>query len=366
MIFRTDLTTQYKAFELEIDKAIKRVLFSGKYVLDREGEKFEEEFAKYLGIANAIGVGSGTGGLKLSLRVLGIGQGDEVITTPLTAIPTVSAIVEVGANPVFADIDPETLLINLEGIKEKISRKTKAIIPVHLFGNVVDIVKLRIIVGKKIAIIEDACQAHGSKINNQFSGTMGDLGVFSFYPTKNLGGYGDSGMIVTKNKKLAQKIRLIRNYGYTRNDSWDLLGTNSRLDEIQAAVLMVKLKYLDKINSKNNQIAAIYKKSIKSKLFEFQKIGENIYSNYHVFSVKFFGDRQKLINHLLKQKIQTNIYYKQPIYKQKAFKKLGLQQKNLPQVEKVCNQILALPMHAFLSMQSVEYITGQINKFTHE
>ncbi len=362
MIWRCDLVPQYEKYKKEINESIERVLKSGRYILSSEVAEFEKEFAKYLGVNYSIAVGNGTDGLTLSLMALGIGKGDEVITTPFTAIPTVSAIIDSGAKPVFVDINPDTFLIDLTKVRDAITSKTKAIIPVHIFGNVVDIPKLREIVGN-IRIIEDASQSHGSKIKGIQSGTMGDLGVFSFYPSKNLGAYGDGGMIVTNNKEWADKIRLLRMYGMVDKDNIIINGINSRLDELQAAILRVKLKYLDKMNIVRNEIAERYKKELNAEFFKHQKIPEEVFSNYHVFVSRFKGKREALIKYLEENQIQTNIYYLIPLHLQKANKFLGLKEGDFPQAEKLCKEVIALPLYPEFEKSQQDYVIKYINEF---
>ena len=230
-----DLKRQYKDIKEEIDEAIARVLEKGHFILGEEVERFEEEFAQYIGVKYAAGVGSGTEALHLSLLSLGIGQGDEVITVPNTAVPTVSAISLTGAKPVFVDIDPETYTLDTAQLEAASTLRTKAIIPVHLYGNVVDMDPLMDIAKKRaLAVIEDACQAHGAEYKGKKVGAIGLLGAFSFYPTKNLGCYGDGGMIVTNDEALARKIKLLRFYGMTDKEQYIhvIKGINSRLDEM--------------------------------------------------------------------------------------------------------------------------------------
>jgi len=363
MIYRCDLVPQYKLYKEEINEAINRVLLSGKYILGNEVERFEKEFAEYIGSNFGIAVANGTDALILSLMALGIKNGDEVITTPFTAIPTVSAIIDVGAKPVFVDINLDTFLIDIEQIKDKINERTKAIIPVHIFGNVVDILKLREVIGDNIPIIEDACQSHGSKINEFLSGSMGDMGCFSFYPTKNLGAYGDGGMIVTNNEELANKLKLLRMYGMVDYHHIKINGINSRLDEIQAAILRVKLKYLDEMNRKRQEIAKRYMQNLNHEMFTFQKVLPNTISNYHVFAVRVKGDRNKLIQYLDNHNIQTNIYYLMPLHLQEANKFLGYRKGDFPNAEKLCQEILALPMYPELSVENQYYIIETLNKF---
>lgn len=362
MIWRCDLVPQYKAYEEEIDKAIKRVLNSGRYILANEVTAFEKEFADYIGTKYAVGVANATDALTLSLMILDIKPGDEVITTPFTAIPTVSAIIDAGAKPVFVDVDEETFLMDIKKVKAAITKKTKAIIPVHIFGNVIDINDLKNVVGD-IPIIEDASQAHGSKLNNKNVGSFGVMGVFSFYPTKNLGAYGDGGIIVTDNEDYYKKAKLLRMYGMVDYNHIVINGINSRLDELQAAILRVKLKYLDDMNDKRNKIAKRYISKLNPEKFIHQKIESNIYSNYHVFVSRYNGNRQELIDYLNSKNIQTNIYYSMPIYLQEANKYLGIKKGEFPVVEKLCDEVIALPLYPELRIDTQEIIIQKINEF---
>ena len=249
MIYRVDLQAQYLAYRAEIDAAVARVLASGRYTLGPEVERFEREFADYLRVPDVVSVADGTRAIVLALRVLDVRPGDEVITTPFTAMPTIGAILEIGARPVLVDIDPETFLIDLDQVAAAVTPKTKAVVPVHIFGNVVDIPALRERIGPEIFIIEDAAQAHGSCLGSALAGSMGDLATFSFYPTKNLGGYGDGGAVVCGDPMLARRLRLLRNHGMRDKDVCEAPGTNSRLDELQAAILRTKLHHLDRMNA---------------------------------------------------------------------------------------------------------------------
>ncbi|HEY9188663.1 MAG TPA: DegT/DnrJ/EryC1/StrS family aminotransferase [Ignavibacteria bacterium] len=365
MIWRCDLLPQYEAYKDEIQKAINRVLTSGKYILGEELTNFEKEFAEYIECDYAIGVASGTDALILSLLALGIGKGDEVITTPFTAIPTISAIIDTGATPVFVDIDENTFLIDLNKLKKAITKKTKAIIPVHIFGNPVDIFKLKNI-AENIPIIEDACQAHGSKLYNKKVGGLGDFGTFSFYPTKNLGAYGDGGIITTNNSEYAHKLKLLRMYGMTDYHHIIINGINSRLDEIQAAILRLKLKYLEQFNLQRNKIANEYISRLNNRFFIHQKINNNCFSNYHVFVSRYLGNRNKLIEYLDKKNIQTNIYYLLPVYLQQANKFLNIKKGQYPVVEKICNEVIALPMYPELKENDLNTIINEINNFCME
>ncbi len=362
MIWRCDLVPQYKAYEEEIDKAIKRVLNSGRYILANEVSAFEREFADYIGTKYAVGVANATDALTISLMILDIQPGDEVITTPFTAIPTVSAIIDAGAKPVFVDVDEETFLMDIKKVKSAITKKTKAIMPVHIFGNVVDINELKNIAGD-IPIIEDASQAHGSKLNNKNVGSFGVMGIFSFYPSKNLGAYGDGGIIVTDNEDYYKKARLLRMYGMVDYNHIVINGINSRLDELQAAILRVKLKYLDEMNAKRNQIAKRYINELNKNKFSHQKIENNVYSNYHVFVSKYKGNRDELIKYLDEKGIQTNIYYLMPLYLQEANKYLGIKKGEFPIVEKLCDEVIALTLYPELKKDIQENVIKTINDF---
>ncbi|MBI2011709.1 DegT/DnrJ/EryC1/StrS family aminotransferase [Candidatus Daviesbacteria bacterium] len=363
MILRADILAQYKTHKKEINSAIQKVLNSGYYILGKEVEGFEKEFARYLKVKFGVGVASGTDGLILSLKTLGIGVGDEVITSVYNTFATSSAIIAAGAIPKFVDIDYQTFLLDIKKIPLAITKKTKAIIPIHLFGNVVDIPALIKILSKQIPIIEDACQAHGSKISDQFAGSIAQIGVFSFYPTKNLGGYGDGGMVVTDNKKIEKRLKLLRNYGMIDKDHIIQPGVNSLLDELQAAILQIKLKYLEYGNQKRQEIVKQYKAKLRSDLFEFQLIPKNVYCNFHIFAARFKKNRAKFISYLTEKKIQTNIYYPLPLHLQKAFQFLGYKKDDFPIAERLAKEAIALPIYPQLLKENLDYIISTINFF---
>ena len=363
IIRRCDLVPQYEKYRHEIHGTIERVLKSGRYTLGEEVEAFEKEFEGYLGTKHVVSVGNGTDGLILALKALTVERGDEVITTPFTAIPTVSAIIAVGAKPVFVDICSDTFLLDIDKVADAITKKTKAVIPVHIFGNVVDIPRLRRIAGFNLPIVEDACQAHGSTLNGIKAGSMGDIGVFSFYPTKNLGGYGDGGAVVTDNMKIADNLRLLRMYGMIDKDHIVINGVNSRLDELQAAILRLKLRHLDKMNQLRNEIATKYRERLSSRYFTFQHIPNNVYCNWHVFSARFQGDRNKLIDNLEKKQIQTNVYYILPLHLQEANRHIGYRRGDFHTAEELCDEIVALPLYAELESYKTDRVIDEINKF---
>lgn len=354
-----DLKAQYKSIKPEIDEAVKRVIDSQYFVLGSELEAFEKEFAKYLGVKYVIGVNSGTDGLILALLSLDIGKGDEVIAPANSFIATTNAIVQIGAKPILVDCNPYTYQIDIKRVEEAITKITKAILPVHLYGAPSEIDKLKKVAKRyKLFLIEDACQAHGATLNNKKLGTFSDLGVFSFYPGKNLGAYGDGGAITTNNKNLHEKLLKLRNYGQTKKYYHDSFGINSRLDEIQAAILRVKLKYLDKWNKKRNIVANYYNKSLKS--YKTQKIIENGKSCYHLFVIES-DNRDKLKKYLLDNGIHTLIHYPVPIHLQRTYKRLGYKQGDFPNAEKLSKTLLSLPLYPEITNNQIMYVSKFIN-----
>lgn len=356
-----DLKAQYKSIKPGIDSAIKRVVNNQNFVLGKELEAFEKEFAKYLGVKYVIGVNSGTDALILSLLSLNIGKDDEVITPANSFIATANAIVWAGAKPVLVDCDNDTYQIDVNQVEKAINKKTKAILPVHLYGAPAEIDKLVKIAKKhKLFIIEDAAQAHGATLNNKKVGTFGDVSAFSFYPGKNLGGYGDGGAIATNNKKLYEKILLLRNHGQSKKYFHESFGINSRLDEIQASVLRVKLKYLDKWNKERNRVADIYNKSLIN--YKTQQIAKGGKSCYHLFLIES-DNREKLQKYLQKKGINTLIHYPIPIHLQNSYKYLGYKRGDFPISEKIADRILSIPSYAELGLARQNYVINRLKKF---
>jgi len=361
-----DLTFQYKKIKKEIDRAIKRVLDRGIFIGGEEVESLEKEIAKFCGLRYAISVNSGTDALFLSLKALGVGPEDEVITTPFTFIATAEVIAILGAKPVFVDIEPETFNIDPLKIEEKITKKTKAIIPVHLFGQIAEMDKVLKIAKKyKLYVIEDAAQAIGAEYKKKKAGSIGDLGCFSFFPSKNLGAYGDGGVIVTNNKKLADRIRLLKNHGSSPKEKYLnlVLGTNSRLDTIQAAILRVKLKYLNKWNKKRAENAEYYSKKLKG-------IGDIITpvivpNRTHIFHQYTIRTKyQNQLKEFLKEKnISTMIYYSLSLHFQPLFGYLNYRKGNFPEAEKAAKEVLSLPIYPELSKKDQDYIIRKIKDF---
>jgi dTDP-4-amino-4,6-dideoxygalactose transaminase len=353
-IRRVNLSKQFEVFREPILEAMSDVLASGIYMLGEQTRAFEEEFSAYLGGGiECIAVADGTRAISLTLSSMGVGSGDEVITTPFTAIPTIGAIMETGATPVFVDIDPATWLIDLGAVKDKLTERTKAIVPVHMFGNVVDIPALKDIVGADVKILEDAAQGHGSECRGMKAGTMADAGTFSFYPSKNLGAYGDAGAIVTADKALARRLRMLRNHGMSDKDTCLIPGVNSRLDEIQAAILRVKLPRLDDMNAARKRLVDAYHQGLPEDRFIFQIIHGDVVSNHHIIQSRFMGNRDNLLRYMDDLGIQCNVYYAIPHHLQPALKHLGYEVGDLPVVEQLCREAIALPLYPEMSEEDV-------------
>jgi dTDP-4-amino-4,6-dideoxygalactose transaminase len=361
MILFNDFKTEYIYLKKEIDSAIKEVLMSGRYILGKKVENFERQFAKYLGVKYCVGVGNGLEALQIALMALGIGEGDEVITTAHSAVATTLAIKAVGAKPIFVDID-EYYHLDSSKIENKITSRTKAILPVHLYGQMVDIETIQRIAKKhSLYLIEDAAQAHGAEYNGKKAGTFGDFGCFSFYPTKNLGAFGDGGAIVTNKKELYEICKMIRNYGQKNRYEHEIYGLNSRLDEIQAAILSVKLKHLSEFNRKRQQIAKLYFKLLKNvPQIRLPKIRNNAKHIFHLFVIEA-ERRDELIKFLEKNNIPTIVHYPIPIHKQKCFPEFN--NLKLPVLETKVQKILSLPIHPFLKKEDVIYIVKKIKEF---
>ncbi|MFZ1081407.1 MAG: DegT/DnrJ/EryC1/StrS family aminotransferase [Candidatus Kryptoniota bacterium] len=363
MIYRCDLTKQYKQYKLEIDDAFQRVMNSGRYVLAGEGNAFEGELARYCETTYCVGVASGTEAIQLAIKALDINPGDEIITTPFTAVATISAIVWAGAVPRFADIDPETFCIDPSKIEAAITSRTKAIMPVHLFGQAAEMDSIMDIARSHgLKVIEDAAQAHGAKYKGKKVGSIGDIGCFSFYPTKNLGAYGDGGAIVTNDKSYAERIQLLRNYGQTALYVINTDGTNSRLDELQAAILRVKLRHLDEMNEERVRIAKEYQSSLNGLGIKFPKLLSHTFHCLHVYVVRTLH-RDELQTFLEKREIQSNVYYPLAAHLQEPYKYLGYKQGDFPVAEQMCKEVLALPFYPELTQADFQTIIDAIKEF---
>ena len=362
MILCSNPKAQYLSYKSEIDSAISRVLDSGWYILGNEVRSFEEEFSDYIGAAHGIGVGSGTEAIHLALTACGIGPGDEVITVSHTAVATVAAIELAGSTPVFIDIDQDFFTIDPEKIESAITTKTKAIVPVHIYGQSADMDSVMEIARKyNLRIIEDCAQAHGAIYKGKRVGSIGDFGCFSFYPTKNLGALGDGGMVVTNNGKFAQKAKLLREYGWAERYVSHFAGWNTRLDEIQAAILRVKLKHLDKDNSKRVHIAELYSNELGACDIILPKQRKDSAHVYHLYVIR--SERRDALLTFLKEKgIAALIHYPMPVHLQPAYRHLKAGEKLL-ETEKVAYGIISLPIYPELSELDVQIIIKTIRDF---
>lgn len=360
MVLFADLKKEYLSISEELNFNIQRVIKSGFYVLGEEVKKFEEDFSKYTGNNYAVGVNSGSDALFLALKSIGIGKGDEVITVSHTFISTVDAIIRNGAKPVFVDINPDTYCMDVSKIEEKITEKTKAILPVHLYGHPADmdpICKLKKNYG--LYVIEDACQAHGAEYNGKKAGSICDMGCFSFYPTKNLGAYGDGGAVVTNNEELKEKMVQMRNYGQSEKYHHDFVGINSRLDELQAVILQTKLKHLDGWIESRRKNAEIYTEFLQDSDIITPVEKRFAKHAYHLYVIRS-KNRDHLKKKLLKNDIHPQIHYPVPVHKQKAYSKWnGL---NLEATDQVCSEILSLPLHPWMDYEEILKVTNCLKR----
>jgi len=388
-----NLKKQYESIKDEVDKAVSEVLSGAQYIMGTNVKEFEKEFSEYLGVKHAISVGNGTDALIIALKALGIGEGDEVITTPWTFFATAESISFVGATPVFVDVRLDTFNIDPSKIEEKITPKTKAIMVVHIFGQPCDMDEInRIAKRHNLYVIEDAAQAVGSEYKGQKIGTLSDIATFSFFPTKNLGCAGDGGMIVTNDDNLATICRALRTHGSGENGQKAyniihnldeklneeknvdntvynplkyynyLIGHNSRLDEIQAAILRVKLKYLNEWNDKRRENAKFYNENLKDTRLVTPYEENNVKHIYHLYILQS-EKREEIVEFLNKKGIATGIYYPVPLHLQKAYKDLGYKEGDLPNAEYLSHRTFAIPMFAELTDEEKNYIVQTINNY---
>jgi dTDP-4-amino-4,6-dideoxygalactose transaminase len=358
-----DLKRQYQSIKNEIDGAVLKVLEGTQFIMGPEVKAFEENIVKYCGTKYAIGVASGTDALLLSLRACGVSSGDEVVIPAFTFFATAGVVSRLGATPVFVDIDPDTYNIDPQLIEKKIGKKTKAIIPVHLFGQCVDMDPILEIARKhNLKVVEDAAQAIGAKYKDKKAGTIGDLGCFSFFPSKNLGGAGDGGMVVTNNESLADLVRKLRVHGATQKYFHSMVGYNSRLDSLQAAILDVKLRYLDQWSAKRNEKAKTYDRAFQGLDIitpKVEKFNNHIYHQYTI-AVK---NRDGLKEHLTKNQIGWAIYYPLPLHLQECYKSLGNRKGDLPVSEKRADEVISLPIFPELSQEEQKCVIESIEEF---
>jgi len=361
MIQMVDLKRQYHNLKKEIDAAIADVLEETRFILGPNVSALEEEVAAYHSLSHAVGVANGTDALLLALRACDIKEGDEVITTPFTFIATAEVIALLKAKPVFVDIRPDTFNMDCDQIQDKITGKTKAIIPVHLFGHPADMDPLMAIARKhNLKVIEDCAQAFGATYKGRKVGSIGDVGCFSFFPSKNLAGYGDGGMVISKHEAIAAKVRMLRNHGSSKRYYHQEVGYNSRLDEIQAAIIRVKLKRIDQFNTARRKNAAAYCEAIKNKEITLPVAASDCEHVYHQFTIRS-NKRDLLASALQKENIASAVYYPVPLHQQEVFLRLYHYSEKLPQSEKCSQEVLSLPMFPELSQEEIRLVADVMN-----
>lgn len=357
-----DLGRQHEPMKNEMMHAFEEVYDSNQFILGQKVKEFEEKIASYVGTEFAIGVSNCTNALLISLRTLGVGPEDEVITTPFTFVATAEVIAILGAKPVFCDVDPKTYNLDPNKISDVISNKTKAILPVHLYGQSADMDEiLSITKDKNIKVVEDMAQAIGAKYKGTMVGVLGDTACISFFPTKNLNALGDAGMILTNDPEIDKKIRAYRVHGSAKKYQHNFIGYNDRLDAVQAAFLSVKLQYLDEWNEKRRQIAKTYDSNLHNivQIPYIKPENETVYHQYTIRTPK----RDELRQHLSEHDIGTSIHYPMPLHLQEAFKYLGYKQGDFPESEKAAQEVLSLPIHQYLSDDEVKYVIDTVRKF---
>jgi len=378
-----DLRAQYTAIQPEVDAAIASVFAAGRFILGEQVAAFEQEFAAYCGARHGVGVGSGTEAIHLALLACGIGVGDEVITVPNTAVATVAAIEQTGARPVFVDVDFQRRTLDPQLLEAAITPRTRAILPVHLYGLPADLNPILVIArAHGLRVIEDCAQAHGALYHGRRTasrrphgrdrggeprsgrrvGSLGDVGCFSFYPTKNLGAYGDGGFITTNDDALAERLRLLRTYGWRERDHSVIKGLNSRLDELQAAVLRVKLGHLDAWNAQRRNLAALYSESLCDSGVSIPAEPPGVQSVYHLYVIAT-PRRDALRAHLKARGIETLVHYPAPIHLQEAYAGMGHAAGSFPNAERLAREVLSLPLYPEMDEQVVGTIAAAINEF---
>lgn len=359
-----DLVQQYKSIKKEINQEIDKVLQTGRFIMGPNVEEFNKEMADYTDTKYGIGCASGTDALQLSLMAIDIKPGEEVITTPFTFVATAEVIALLGAKPVYVDIEEDSYLIDVEKIENAITEKTRAIIPVHLFGQAADMDRINKIAKKhKLYVIEDACQAVGAKYKSKNACSLGDMGCLSYFPAKNLGAFGDGGHVLTSNKELADKVRTLMDHGSDKRYHHSRLGINSRLDALQAAILRVKLKYIDQWNEARKDRAALYTELLKEAKVQTPVIKEYNDHVFHQYSIQV-EDRDGLQEHLKKAGIASAIHYPIPLHLQPAYKNFSKGQGSFPIAEKTAKHIISLPMYPELGEKEIQLIAQKITEYT--
>ena len=362
-----DLATQSRSIRDEVLSRMTAVIDAGRYILGEEVEQFENQFAEYCQVPHCVGVANGTDALHLALRALEIGSGDEVITVGNSYVATAFAIAYTGAEAVFVDIDPTDFNIDVNLIEDAITKRTKAIIPVHLYGQPARMLELREIADRHgLRIVEDCAQSHGAEIDGQRCGSFSDIGCFSFYPGKNLGAFGDGGANTTRDPKLAEKLRLLRNYGQRIKNRHDMLGFNCRLDTLQACVLLTKMKHIENWTEQRRQVATWYQDELADTELILPQEREGVRHVYHLYVVRH-PQRDRLISHLAQNNISCGIHYPNPLHTAQPFVDSVTHPLDLPNCTKFANEIVSLPMYPELTRQQVALIGDSIRSFSmHE
>ncbi len=362
MILCSNPSEQFNSYQSEIEDAVISVMRGNSYVLGEQVKLLEREFAEYIGVSSAIGVANGTDAIEIALRALNIGFGDEVITVSHTAVATIAAIEATGACAVLVDVDSKFYTLNPDQLKGSLTKRTKAVIAVHLYGQAADLEPIITFCNSnKIYLIEDASQAHGAKYNNKRVGSIGNIGCFSCYPTKNLGAIGDAGLVTSNNQELASKIRMIREYGWKDRVSMQP-GRNSRLDELQAAILRIKLKHLDEDNQKRRDIAEFYYEKLSKFPIVMPRTRANTESVFHLFVIQV-EERDSLLSHLKKGEITAGVHYSLPVHMHPAYNGRVIKSEDMVVTENIVNKIISLPIYPELSKSDANKIVNRINQF---
>lgn len=353
-----DLRRQYRDLQAEIDSAIRRVIESGRFILGPEVESFEEDFGRYVGAPTAVGVASGTAALQLALAACGVGPGDEVITSPHTFIATAEAITHAGARPVFVDIDPETYTLDPQRVEDAISQRTKAIVPIHLYGHPAEMDPLVEITERhNLWLVEDAAQAHGAEYRGRRCGAIGHLAAFSFFPGKNLGAYGDAGAVTGRSPELLDRVRRLRDHGRVSKYVHDEVGYGERLDSLQAAILSVKLAHLESWTESRRRIAARYSEALGSTALRTPTERPGARHVYHLYVIRAL-ERDRLLRALAEAGIGAGIHYPVPLHRQPAYSELaGL---SFPETERAAAEVLSLPIYPEMEEAQIDYVIDQV------
>ena len=356
MIPLLDLVAQYNTIKPDIDAAIQEVLNSAKFILGPNEKAFEQEAAEYLGVKHAVGVASGTDALVIALRALGIGRGDEVIVPAYSFFATAGTVLTVGATPVFVDIDPQTYLIDTAKITRAITERTRAILPVHLYGQAADMDEINQIAARHgLKVVEDNAQAFGATYHDKHTGALGDLGCLSFFPSKNLGAYGDAGMVTTDDDKLAEVVTMLRTHGWKKKYFPEMLGYNSRLDEMQAAILRVKLKHVDAWNTRRREIVEVYNARLGAAGIAIPTAAPERTHVYHLYIIR--SKKRELLKEQLKERgIASEVYYPQPLHLSAPCRELGWVEGTLPVAEQAARETLALPLYPEMTDEQINAV----------